>query len=66
MLIATMIVVMMMVTEMMMMMRRMVMVMVDDDDNKFLLYRVIFMDVPNDTILERVTLRSIDPVTGDR
>lgn len=64
MLIATMIVVMIMVTEMMMMMRRMVMV--DDDDNKFLLYRVIFMDVPNDTILERVTLRSIDPVTGDR
>lgn len=38
----------------------------DDDDDQFLLYRVIFMDVPNDTILERVTLRSIDPVTGDR
>lgn len=28
--------------------------------------RVIFMDVPTDTILERLTLRSVDPVTGER
>ncbi|XP_048586819.1 adenylate kinase 8-like [Nematostella vectensis] len=28
--------------------------------------RVVFMDIPNDTILERLTLRSIDPVTGER
>ncbi|XP_078346811.1 adenylate kinase 8-like [Oculina patagonica] len=28
--------------------------------------RVIFMDVPTDTILERMTLRSVDPVTGER
>ncbi|EDO43271.1 predicted protein [Nematostella vectensis] len=27
---------------------------------------VVFMDIPNDTILERLTLRSIDPVTGER
>ena len=24
------------------------------------------MDVPTDTILERMTLRSVDPVTGER
>lgn len=24
------------------------------------------MDVPTDTILERLTLRSVDPVTGER
>lgn len=28
--------------------------------------RVIYMDVPTDTILERLTLRSVDPVTGER
>ncbi|KXJ18707.1 adenylate kinase 8 [Exaiptasia diaphana] len=28
--------------------------------------RVIFMDVPNDTILERLSLRSMDPITGER
>lgn len=28
--------------------------------------RVIFMDAPTDTILERMTLRSVDPVTGER
>ena len=28
--------------------------------------RVVFMDVPTDTILERLTLRSVDPVTGER
>ena len=28
--------------------------------------RVIVMDVPTDTIMERLTLRSTDPVTGER
>eukprot|EP00794_Sanderia_malayensis_P016022 gene16022-17641_t len=28
--------------------------------------RVIFLDVPTDTILERLTLRSVDPITGER
>ncbi|XP_067016661.1 adenylate kinase 8-like [Acropora muricata] len=28
--------------------------------------RVIYMDVPTDTIIERLTLRSVDPVTGER
>ena len=28
--------------------------------------RVIFLDVPTDTILERLTLRTVDPITGER
>lgn len=28
--------------------------------------RVIFLDVPTDTILERLTLRAVDPITGER
>merc|ERR1712227_846376 len=32
----------------------------------FLPNRVFFMDVPNDSILERLTLRMTDPITGER
>ena len=28
--------------------------------------RVIFLDVPTDTVLERLTLRAVDPITGER
>ena len=28
--------------------------------------RVIFMDAPTDTILERLTLRAVDPISGER
>jgi len=28
--------------------------------------RVFFLDVPNDSVLERLTLRAMDPVTGER
>jgi len=28
--------------------------------------RVIFLDVPTDTILERLTLRAVDPISGER
>ncbi|XP_065068718.1 adenylate kinase 8-like [Rhopilema esculentum] len=28
--------------------------------------RVIFLDAPTDTILERLTLRAVDPITGER
>ena len=28
--------------------------------------RVYFLDVPLDTVLERLTLRRVDPVTGER
>ena len=28
--------------------------------------RIIFLDVPMDTIMERLTLRSVDPITGER
>lgn len=28
--------------------------------------RVFFMDLPNDSIMERTTLRHLDPVTGER
>ena len=34
--------------------------------NVYECFRVIFMDAPTDTILERMTLRSVDPVTGER
>lgn len=30
------------------------------------LYRVFFLNVPLDSILERLTLRRTDPVTGER
>lgn len=29
-------------------------------------FRVFFMDVPNDSVLERLTQRATDPVTGER
>ncbi len=29
-------------------------------------FRVFFLDVPNDSVLERLTLRATDPITGDR
>lgn len=28
--------------------------------------RVIFLDIPNDSLIERVTLRHLDPITGER
>jgi adenylate kinase len=30
------------------------------------LIRVFFMDIPNDSIIERTTLRFLDPVSGER
>ena len=30
------------------------------------LNRVFFLDIPNDSILERITLRFLDPITGER
>ena len=29
-------------------------------------FRVFFLDVPNDSVLERLTLRATDPITGER
>ena len=31
-----------------------------------LCFRVFFLDVPNDSVMERLTLRATDPVTGER
>ena len=31
-----------------------------------LMFRVFFLDVPNDSVMERLTLRATDPVTGER
>ena len=31
-----------------------------------LIFRVFFLDVPNDSVMERLTLRATDPVTGER
>ena len=30
------------------------------------MFRVFFLDVPNDSVMERLTLRATDPVTGER
>lgn len=32
----------------------------------FLNRRVFFLDVPNESVVERLTLRATDPVTGER
>jgi len=32
----------------------------------FIANRMFFLDVPNDSVLERLTLRASDPITGDR
>jgi adenylate kinase len=32
----------------------------------FLIFRVFFLDVPNDSVMERLTLRETDPITGER
>ena len=32
----------------------------------FVNFRVFFLDVPNDSVLERLTLRNTDPITGER
>jgi adenylate kinase len=32
----------------------------------FFYKRVFFLDIPNDSIIERTTLRYLDPVTGER
>lgn len=29
-------------------------------------FRVFFLDVPNDIVLERLTLRATDPISGER
>lgn len=31
-----------------------------------MLYRVFFLEIPNDSVIERLSLRSTDPITGDR
>ncbi|XP_007900938.1 adenylate kinase 8 isoform X2 [Callorhinchus milii] len=36
------------------------------EEKGFLMNRVFFMDVPDDAIIERLTLRTTDPVTGER
>lgn len=36
------------------------------DRNGFSPNRVFFMDIPNDSIMERTTQRYLDPVTGER
>ena len=34
--------------------------------NLFLFDRIFFLDVPNDSVMERLTLRATDHITGDR
>lgn len=36
------------------------------DRNGFTPNRVFFIDIPRDSIIERTTLRYLDPITGDR
>lgn len=31
-----------------------------------MLYRVFFLEIPNDSVIERLSLRSTDPITGER